>query len=266
MAGAGEDEGGDALSRRGGLRSRDSAEQTYERLEKEFFEGQLLRFVRKREELFFGAMMETFRSELQSQVDAAMERADRSEQRLERSERDRERMAARLSRHTKAFEEERREFYRQILALRELLRRAGVQDDGAVRAALEAIQSAGGRAEESLAAATADAMNEEVVAAARRATETARRKADEESEKLRRQLQEETAKVQRMAGEEQVLKQRIMEAEERLVFSDTRIEELSCVAKLLNPSLSPSSGFCDSLPINSQRRIGSPPIAVASVA
>jgi hypothetical protein len=99
-----------------------------------FFDSQIMDLVQRREDVFMTKMMDVFKAELQHQVKAAYGKAAAATGRADRAEKEVERLQARLSRRNQSWETERSELYRQILALRELLRRHGMADSAEMRA------------------------------------------------------------------------------------------------------------------------------------
>jgi hypothetical protein len=77
-------------------------------------------------------MMTAFKAEMQQQIQAAYTKAAATSSRADRAEKEAETLQARLSRRGDSWDRERSDLYRQILALRELLRRHGVADSNLV--------------------------------------------------------------------------------------------------------------------------------------
>lgn len=89
-------------------------------------------------------MMTAFKAEMQQQVQSAYTKAAATSSRADRAEKEAENLQARLSRRADSWDRERSDLYRQILALRELLRRHGVADSNLVGLTARLVAEASG--------------------------------------------------------------------------------------------------------------------------
>lgn len=128
-----------------------------------FFDSNVIDMVQRREDVFAASMMTAYKDELSTQVQAAYAKAAAAAARADRFEKDVQTLHARLSRRADGWDSERAAMYRQILALRELLRRHGVEASkiaslSAQMNASSAAGAAGGSDDDPLGAAKARAI------------------------------------------------------------------------------------------------------------
>jgi len=154
-----------------------------------FFDSNVVDMLQRREEVFAAAMMGAYKAQLSTQIQGAYTKAAGAAARADRAEKEVEKLQARLSRRADAWDRERSGMYRQILALRELLRRHGVAD-----ARLPGLPAslAGGDGDDPLRSAKTKALEarlrraeEETAGSAGRA-----RKADAMVDRLRQELRD----------------------------------------------------------------------------
>lgn len=212
-----------------------------------FFDSALVDMMQRREDLFFARMMAAFKTEMQVQVKSSYSKAAEAARRAEFAEKEVERLEARLSRRTRDWEVERADYYRQILALRELLRRHGISEGDELRAL--AVTSAG-------TAGSDDPMGSTV----RRALEAQVRSLESDLSKAQATVAELQARVSKAVAEDRDTRQRLAQSEEQLAIASRRSRDLTCVAAhaWTVPRTDPHLRFaCVSVACVLQRRSGS---------
>lgn len=93
-----------------------------------FFDKTLMGFIRERENQFYRRMLVVFQSELKRQVSDANARANECIERVKASELKVDEAKSALNRRTLHFDEERAAFYKELLSLRDLIKRSAIND------------------------------------------------------------------------------------------------------------------------------------------
>lgn len=113
-----------------------------------------------REQLLVASMVTALKDEMQRQITAAYTKAAATAARADQAEKEAEKLQARLSRRSTAWDRERSDMYRQILGLRELLRRNGVTDSRLVGLTAIAVGGDGDSGDDPLGSTKAKALEQ----------------------------------------------------------------------------------------------------------
>ncbi|KAA0150408.1 hypothetical protein FNF31_07025 [Cafeteria roenbergensis] len=167
-----------------------------------FFDSNVIDMVQRREDVFAASMMTAYKDELSTQVQAAYAKAAAAAARADRFEKDVQTLHARLSRRSDGWDTERAAMYRQILALRELLRRHGVE--ASKIASLSAQMNASGGA-----GAAGGSDDDPLGAAKSRALEARLRRSEAALATAKAQQTQSSRLVERLRQEAQELQDRV---------------------------------------------------------